>query len=254
MTDRYAGGIDIPAKPPAVRGAAAPRRGASRRPPAPPRDDDDAIGEVAAAGEERHRYAGGVGLGDDPGTSTPVAAPTVDLPKVVRKYLLPTESDRNIICIREHWAALGTQLAILAGALLFAVAANSLLYEAHKATLLAVRIVWLPFGLALLWYAFHAASWYTRWIVVTPQRIMTVGGLVKRNVVPLPMKRARDSELSINLPGRLLGYGTIKTQSFGTEHQLSAIRFVPDVDAVFNAIWGILLPGEGGVMPGSDDL
>ena len=214
-------------------------------------DDESAI---ASIGEEAHRYAGGVGIDPATGTAVTVEAPTTDLPRSVRRYLMPTENDRNIIVIRRHWAALGRQLTILIAALAIAITANSLLYQAHHASLLAVRIVWAPVALAVIWYAAHAVTWYTQWIVITPVRIMTVGGLIRRNVIPLPMKRARDVELTQTAPGRLLGYGSIRTQSFGTDHQLAVIRFVPEVDEVFNTIWRILLPGEGGVMPGEVEL
>jgi Bacterial PH domain len=172
------------------------------------------------------------------------------IPSSVRSYLLPNEPAKDVLAIRQHPAALWKPLIIMAASLALAITLNALLYVNGGARPDPVHLLWAAWVIVLAWYGIKAAGWYMTWIVVTPQRVVKISGLVRRQVVPLPMKRARDMELRRTLPGRILGYGTLYTQSFGTDHQLAIIDYVPDPVQVFNSIWRILLPGESVPMPG----
>jgi membrane protein YdbS with pleckstrin-like domain len=239
----------------------------------------DEAPELADAAETAARYAGAVGVGEVPpgrfhwletpprehiehkhafGARTSDQAAAVhehgEIPDSIRRYLIPGEE--HAMAFREHWAALGWQAAAFFGALAAAIVLNLLVYF-HRPILPAaatwVHVIWLGFLAVACWYAGLAASYHAKWIVVTPVRLVVISGVLTRKVVQLPMKRVRDMQLERDLPGRILGYGTLKTDSLGTDHALARTDFVPDPDRVFGTIMGILLPTKG-VSPMPDEV
>jgi membrane protein YdbS with pleckstrin-like domain len=239
----------------------------------------DEAPELADAAETAARYAGAVGVGEVPpgrfhwletpprehiehkhafGARTSDQAPAVhehdEIPDSIRRYLIPGEE--HALAFREHWAALGWQAAAFFAALAAAIVLNLLVYF-HRPILPAaatwVHVIWLGFLAVACWYAGLAAAWHVKWIVITPVRLVVISGILMRKVQPLPMKRVRDMQLERDFWGRVLGFGTLRTESLGTDHALSVVRFVPDPDRVYGVIWGILLPTKG-VSPMPDEV
>jgi Bacterial PH domain len=166
-----------------------------------------------------------------------------EIPAEVRRYLIAGEE--HAIVMHYHPAKLAGQATALLGGLAAAIILNGWLYYHHQATPVPVHVIWLGWLALAVWYAAHAVGYHYSWIIVTPVRILTVSGVLSRHIDPLPMKRIRDLQLDRDLWGRMLGYGTLRTESLATDHALSEIRFVPGPDRVYAAIWGILLPKKG---------
>jgi uncharacterized membrane protein YdbT with pleckstrin-like domain len=239
----------------------------------------DEAPELADAAEFGARYAGAVGVGEHPpgghheletlerehiehkhafgarsADESHAAHEHEEIPDSIRRYLIPGEE--HALAFREHWAALGWQAAVFFAGLAAAIVLNLVVYY-HRPVLPAaatwVHVIWLGFLAVACWYACLAAAWHAKWIVITPVRLVVISGILMRKVQPLPMKRVRDMQLERDFPGRILGYGTLRTESLGTDHALSRIDFVPDPDRVYGTIWGILLPTKG-VSPMPDEV
>ena len=159
------------------------------------------------------------------------------VPPQVAKYLM--RGELPIIATRYHWAVMIWEAAILLGSLLAAILLNIWCYYRVPggATPTEIHLIWGQFAVVSLWYAFKAAVYRRSWLVITPARIMTISGILRRQVIPLPMRRVNDMELIQTLPGRLLGYGTLHTQSFATGHALETIDYVPSPEAINRSIW-----------------
>ena len=234
--------------------------------------DDEGL--QADAGEEASRYSGALGVG---GRTAHEQFPIVpweqiehrgafgarssdpahtehdhgEIPDGIRRYLIAGEE--HAIATRYHPAMLTRHAAIFLGASAANALVNSWAYYHHQANPDTVHLIWLLWLGVAVWYAAHAVKYRYSWLVITPVRILTISGVVGRHVRALPMKRIRDVQLDRDLWGRWLGYGTIRTESLATDHALSEVRFVPDPDRVYGAIWGILLPKKG-VSPMPDEV
>jgi membrane protein YdbS with pleckstrin-like domain len=169
-----------------------------------------------------------------------------EIPPAVARWLIAGEE--HAIVVHRHPAMLARECAILFGALAAAIALNSWAYEndhGRLATPTNVHIIWLMFLVVAAWYAWQAAQFRASWLVITPVRVIVISGLIGRTVKPLPMKRIRDLQLEQGFVARMLGYGTLKTESLGTDHALARIEYVAEPDRIYGAIWGVLLPTKG---------
>ena len=176
-----------------------------------------------------------------------VADEADEVPAAIRQFLIPAE--KRVLFFHYHPASMAGHAAICLGAWVILITYNVWRYR-HIGPGEANIIRFLLLGVSA-WYAYYSVEYHYSWIVITPVRILTIRGLVGRKVDPLPMKRIRDMQLAQSPVGRLLGYGTLSTESLGTDHALSQIRFVPSPDKVYSAIWDILLPQRAASpMPG----
>lgn len=67
----------------------------------------------------------------------------------------------------------------------------------------------------LLRIAWQIGEWLSRKYVLTPQRIVAVGGLLRRVVADLPLRHVRQIGISQSVPERLLGLGTLTVATAG---------------------------------------
>jgi len=178
-----------------------------------------------------------------PASYTPVegwAAP--EPPELVARYLMPGELRAGVIAVRQHWIVLVLPALAAGGGLLAAIATNGWLYEDGKASAAAVHTLWITYLCGVLWAAGKYVSWRYRWFVVTGGRLMTVGGVLRRRVTPLPLKRVRDLELQQSALGLQFGYGTIECESIATDHALHTVNYLPFTTEIWTQIWQKLLP------------
>jgi uncharacterized membrane protein YdbT with pleckstrin-like domain len=222
-------------------------------------------GAQAVAGEEAARYDGGLHIGalesdhldehraqqetgDDP--SEDDSWP----PATVTRYLLPYED--ALLATRRHTILLATPGATFFGGLAAAIALNGYVYvQGYRPWSAAVvHLIWIGWLCAALWAVGKWLTWRATWFVVTPARLIYITGLLRREVTPLPVKRARDVELHQSVTGRQLGYGTLAFESIGTEHALHEVSFVPDPDHVFALVWERVLSPAAQVTGTGDEL
>jgi uncharacterized membrane protein YdbT with pleckstrin-like domain len=211
-------------------------------------------GDVRAdIGEEAGRYVGALGVGEEANRHELEVTDRSNAPRQVRRWLIPDE--RQVLAIHYHPAIMARETAALAVTLAVALAVNAAAYpssyRAGPADL--IYAAWILFGVAALWYTIRAVAYRRSWLIITPVRILTIRGVLSRHVAPLPMKRIRDMQMDQTMWGRILGYGALKTESLGTDHALSVIRFVPEPDQVYQTIWSILLP-KAGTSPMPDEV
>jgi membrane protein YdbS with pleckstrin-like domain len=211
------------------------------------REEDLKPDERADAGEESRRYGGTLGVDGEPSSYVRIEPkPAAEVHPLVARYLINGED--KVIATRYHWAMLAGQTAILLASFIVAIGVNIALYSAwHQtpATRAEIHGVWIIFAIVCVWYAAHSISFHMKWLVITPVRILTISGVLTRKVDPLPMKRIRDCQLARSVWARMLGYGTISTESLATDHALSQIDYVPHPDDIYSAIWQILMPRAG---------
>jgi uncharacterized membrane protein YdbT with pleckstrin-like domain len=229
----------------------------------------DEEGAQAVAGEEALRYSGGLiigGLESDhlderrAGQETSsdededeAADDNDGLPSTVTRYLLPYES--ALLATRRHAILLIPPAAAFLLGLAAATALNGYIWELGYRPWAAavVHLIWLGWLCAALWAVARWLDWRATWFVVTPARLIYITGLLRREVTPLPVKRARDVELHQSVPGRQLGYGTLVFESIGTDHALHEVSFVPWPDQVFSLVWTRVLSPAAQVT-GSEDV
>lgn len=69
--------------------------------------------------------------------------------------------------------------------------------------------------LIVLRVGWQVGEWLSRRYVLTPQRIVAVGGLLRRAAADLPLRHVRQIGVSQSVPERLLGLGTITVATAG---------------------------------------
>jgi hypothetical protein len=112
---------------------------------------------------------------------------------------------------------------------------------------------------ALIYYGTRVAEWWMRHFIVTKRRVLLTSGLIVRTVTLLPLRRITDLTWQETLGGQLLGYGTFKFESAGQDQALRHLTYVPDAQAVYQEISGLLFgkdypgPAAGGDEVGDDE-
>jgi membrane protein YdbS with pleckstrin-like domain len=165
----------------------------------------------------------------------------VVVPPGVARYLMQSELSQRPVVFHQHWAMITRHAGLAVAALAGAIALNGYLYEIGQDTWPVVRVIWALFTVIALWAALRIAQWRASWIVVSPQRVMTIHGIVMRRVRQLPMQRIRDIGLDQPLWGRLLGYGTLYDASIATDNALGMIPYVPSADRVWLQITSMIV-------------
>lgn len=156
------------------------------------------------------------------------------IPRAVRNVLLYNE--HKVLYTHYHWAILLGQATLFFGWLFACVIVHIELFMHHQAYPHYVMALWLSFVSICIWYAKETIEFYGTYIIVTNKNIISVFSLVARRITPLPLRMLRDCEMQQSILGRWLGYGTIYTQSFATDHMLREIHFIPDPDRVYKVI------------------
>ncbi len=155
----------------------------------------------------------------------------VDAPAAVDRYLLPDE--HQLICVREHPAALLGPVTLATAGLVAAV----LLTIVAPVGTSGLLVIWLAWGVLLLRAISRMASWSVNYFVVTASRLLLVQGLVYRKVSSILLSDVTDLTMRRSLLGRLFGYGYLLAEHDLLDQTLSSIIFVPYPDQVYLALW-----------------
>lgn len=128
-----------------------------------------------------------------------------ETPHSVYRYLLPHE--RNVVALRFHWARLIPSLAMAVGGLFAATAVEPAEGGNHALTL----AVWLLACVLIAQLGIVFESWWNRYLVITPFRIMLVnGGFLGSGLrLNLPLAQVQDVRLVRSSGGKFYGYGNL---------------------------------------------
>ena len=168
---------------------------------------------------------------------------TDTVPASVNKYLLPHES--RVITVHQHpamlikpifWVLLGLAIA---GYLSDAVAhGNST----------AILVIWLLWGVVLLYLVWKVVEWVETYFVVTSQRFLLATGLLTRKVNMMPLSKVTDMSFQRSTMGRILGYGEFILESAGQDQALNKIDHLPYPEQLYLEVCGLIFKdsGDGG--------
>ena len=154
-----------------------------------------------------------------------------EIPPSVDRYLLPDE--HQLICIREHPAVLLESIILAIVGLLVAVLLTSVAPISNSE----LYIIWLAWGVLLLWMVLKMDEWFIKYLVVTSGRIFIVTGLVNRKLSAVLLSDVTDLNLRRSLLGRLFGYGELAMEHGLPDQSLSVVRFIAYPAEVYLALW-----------------
>jgi uncharacterized membrane protein YdbT with pleckstrin-like domain len=163
----------------------------------------------------------------DPNTDT--------VPASVNRYLLPRE--RHVISVHQHLAALrGPILLVLVG---FVIASWLSISVAHGNGT-ALPIIWLLWGLLLVWLAVKVIDWSRNYFVITSQRLFLAQGFIVRKVNMMPLAKVTDMSFQRTAVGQILGYGEFIVESAGQDQALRNVRFLPHPEQLYLEVCGLI--------------
>jgi uncharacterized membrane protein YdbT with pleckstrin-like domain len=121
---------------------------------------------------------------------------------------------------RLHWIIYSWAIAFLAcGAVLLALEFGYMNYR---------RLTWVTFLIfAALFLAAFVYAWFIRWITefaVTDRRVISKRGFIWRETEEMNMDKVETVDIDQSIPGRLLGYGTIRLTGTGGTNNISVNR------------------------------
>lgn len=154
-----------------------------------------------------------------------------DPPASVNRYLLPDE--HQLICVRQHPAVLLGPITLTTAGLLVAV----LLTIVAPISSTGLSIIWLAWGVVLLWMVSKMAVWSVNYLVVTSGRMFIVQGLTNRKLSTMLFSDVIDLNLRRSLLGHVFGYGSLVVEHDLPDQSLSVVTFVTYPDQVYRASW-----------------
>lgn len=152
-------------------------------------------------------------------------------------------TERRVVRWRDHW----TRLALVAAettAGIFALATVSYGVSLLGHTWLIQSVLWYTAVGLLVRFAWVLWNWWDSVLVVTDKRFMRIFGVLSWRNDMMPVKKLTDMTFNRTTLGLLFGYGDIRIESAGQTQSLEHIRFVPDPDAVFEAIAKLVFSDE----------
>ncbi len=93
--------------------------------------------------------------------------------------------------------------------------------------------------------AWKVARWRVDRFVITSARVLTVAGLLNRQVSMLPLRKLTDMSYQRSSLGMLLGYGEFVIESTGEAQGLRRVRFLPRPDTLYLQLSALLFQAEG---------
>jgi len=160
-------------------------------------------------------------------------------PREIDEYLLPTE--RRVIRVRQHWAAVWKELTKTALFVLAMVVLERYLSDG----LLVDNLTFYMALVAVLRFTVLTILWWTERIVVTDKRLMISRGVITHNLGMMPLSKVTDLTFQRSLFGRMLGYGTVIVESAGQNQAFERIKFVPRPEEVYEAISELVFGDKG---------
>lgn len=157
-------------------------------------------------------------------------------PTSVGRYLLPLEA--QVIAVRRHPAILLGRFGLVVAGLV----AAALLSTVADFSSNALDIVWLLWGLLLLYLIWKTASWSVDYFVVTSIRMLVIEGVLARDVAMMPLALVTGIRLRRSAMGRLLGYGQFILKPVGQDQALRNINFLPYPEQLHLEVCSLLFP------------
>jgi hypothetical protein len=115
-----------------------------------------------------------------------------------------------------------------------------------------LRVVWIPWGLALL-LAGHGASKaltaHMDRLVITNRRVLRLRGVLSQHMATMPLSRILDITVEKPVIGRVFGYGHFVFESFGRDEGFRSIRFVGRPDERDRTIQRVVQGGAASRAP-----
>ena len=104
-------------------------------------------------------------------------------------------------------------------------------------------------GLAIVALVGRSLWRFARWrvdrFVITSARVLTVAGIVNRQVSMLPLRKLTDMSYQRSSLGMLFGYGEFVIESAGEAQGLRRVRFLPQPDTLYLQLSELLFAAEG---------
>jgi hypothetical protein len=100
-------------------------------------------------------------------------------------------------------------------------------------------ILYLLGRLALKYYL-----WYRELVFITTKRVITVTGIINRNVAMMPLGKLTDMNYLRTPMGLILGYGSFRFESAGQNQAIELLRRIPDPDDSYRYVQNLLF-GRG---------
>ena len=158
-----------------------------------------------------------------------------EVPSAVNKYLLPGET--TVITVRDHPAVLlGHALLTLAGLAIAGWLSSSVAHGNGTA----IVVIWVLWGILLLWFGTRVWEWAVHYFVITSRRLMLSQGVILHKVNFIPLDKVTDVEFQRSSAGRLFGYGEFEVMSPGQDEDMRHIRFIPYPEQIYLEICGLM--------------
>jgi membrane protein YdbS with pleckstrin-like domain len=141
--------------------------------------------------------------------------------------------ERLVIEERSHWIVLS---GVLLQTLVIVIAVFLLSLLVGGASWGLQSLLWCIALVAVLRFAGKVLEWWNGIIIVTDKRFMVSNGIIKRKNSMMPVRMVTGHSFYRSVPGRLVGYGTVKLESAGQKHELEAIEYLPRPEELFPLI------------------
>ncbi len=151
----------------------------------------------------------------------------------VDKYLLPKEV--RVATVRRHPAVLLLPSAQAVGGLLAAAALSATILRGHG---LLEGVVWVGWGVLMLWLIWDVANWAVDYFVITSDRILLMSGLFTRSINMMPLSKVTEMSFHRTFVGRMLGYGDFVVEAAGKDAVLRNIDHIPYPEQLYLVVCG----------------
>jgi uncharacterized membrane protein YdbT with pleckstrin-like domain len=160
---------------------------------------------------------------------------TDTVPASVNRYLLPHE--RQVISVHQHPAVLIKPIFyVLVGLAIAGFLSNSV----TNGNGTVILVIWVLWGILLLWLAGKILDWSLNYFVITSQRLLLAQGVLVRKVNMMPLTKVTDMSFQRSLPGRILGYGEFIVESAGQDQALSNVDYLPYPEQLYLEVCGLI--------------
>jgi len=155
-------------------------------------------------------------------------------------------SERRVIRVRFHWAVLFPDIvqSVFGVAVLYALARIS-----DPDFWLWQSLLWYGAVALVIRLAFHMFAWWEEVIVFTNKRVFKVSGVLKRDVVQMPLGKITDMSAKQSLLERLVGAGNMRFESAGQVQDLEHLRWLPNFEALKMAVNELIYGEKSEVAP-----
>lgn len=167
--------------------------------------------------------------------------PARELPDEIVRYLSDPELQRLALGGQVHWSVMIEPVLTTSGGLFLCFWAISYLPSnvVLLGELLVLVILYLVGRLALKYYL-----WYRELVFITSKRVISVTGIINRNVAMLPLAKLTDMNYIRTPVGLLLGYGSFRLETAGQIQAIGLLGRIPDPDASYRHLQNLIF-GRG---------